>query len=859
MIFIADAQGSITQIGTTSIYQGSVKAGQIILLAPLPASLSVVVGFTLPNGKHTSINLASPNDRIRMTPIDLDGIISTEEQNNYNAWIYTLQAEITEFPGTVTVQFFCYTPTSEVLTTYSAEFEVQQGVAVQLPSTPQDNIYRQILSALAENNAKINALKNEEVIIRVNSLPERDINPQAIYIVKSENLSNQLPKVYVYNNSTSSWQRLDNVIVPISTNSESDSTSGKFFLMSHSGRYVLYAYIGTYKRILDETDYTELSDSIETANTNASSALEKATQAETNVVIANASANQANQTAENANTNANNAKSVANTANSTANTAITTANEALSKAIEALNASLKVLEFKGSVPFSALPTPSANNLNDMYNVSDAFITTSDFVEGAGKSYPANTNVIVVNSGSDYKYDVLAGFIDLSPYQLKLVSGENIKTVNGESILGNGDLVIQGEQGVGIANVISGSPSVGTDYTTTPITVTYTDNTTKDFIVYAKNGKNGANGTNGTNGVGILNIQKTSTSGLTDTYTITYTNGSTSTFTVTNGAQGQVGAQGVGISGVVANTPTQGSGEYAGYTATPLRVTLSNQQYQNVIVYAKNGEKGSTGNGILNVSAETPQVRDNDTITPITVTYTYTDKPASTFYISAKNGAQGVSVASVSVGTPTQGTGEYEGYTLSPLRINLSNQQYQDIIVYAKNGEGGSVDTSNFVTIDTFQVISANKTFTGSIGFSNRPSVGNSNVALLSDLEGVNGFTKTKITLAQLRSKLALYSQNLGQIVQIVYKGNNSNVTSILNNLGTLYTIYSTSIYKRLGNTGSSQSSISGVNDSLTITSTLAYVNRTSWDYNIDTSTTSTVDGTSVNITDTDFDFYVIGG
>ncbi len=41
-------------------------------------------------------------------------------------------------------------------------------------------------------------------------------------------------------------------------------------------------------------------------------------------------------------------------------------------------------------------------------------------------------------------------------------------------------------------------------------------------------------------VSILSIEKTSTVGLVDTYTITYTNGTTSTFTVTNGKNGQDG-------------------------------------------------------------------------------------------------------------------------------------------------------------------------------------------------------------------------------------------------------------------------------------------------------------------------------
>lgn len=51
------------------------------------------------------------------------------------------------------------------------------------------------------------------------------------------------------------------------------------------------------------------------------------------------------------------------------------------------------------------------------------------------------------------------------------------------------------------------------------------------------------GTPGPAGVGIQKIEKTGTEGLVDTYTITYTNGQTTTYTVTNGADGEKGDPG----------------------------------------------------------------------------------------------------------------------------------------------------------------------------------------------------------------------------------------------------------------------------------------------------------------------------
>ena len=69
----------------------------------------------------------------------------------------------------------------------------------------------------------------------------------------------------------------------------------------------------------------------------------------------------------------------------------------------------------GSTAFAALPAPAASVLGNVYNVTDAFTTTDQFVEGAGKSYPAGTNVAVVLVGEEYKYDVLSGMVDLSNY------------------------------------------------------------------------------------------------------------------------------------------------------------------------------------------------------------------------------------------------------------------------------------------------------------------------------------------------------------------------------------------------------------------------------------------------------------
>jgi len=69
----------------------------------------------------------------------------------------------------------------------------------------------------------------------------------------------------------------------------------------------------------------------------------------------------------------------------------------------------------GSAAFAALPELAEASLGLVVNVTDKFTTTDSFLEGAGQKHPAGTNVVVVKSGEEYKYDVLAGFVDLSGY------------------------------------------------------------------------------------------------------------------------------------------------------------------------------------------------------------------------------------------------------------------------------------------------------------------------------------------------------------------------------------------------------------------------------------------------------------
>ena len=101
----------------------------------------------------------------------------------------------------------------------------------------------------------------------------------------------------------------------------------------------------------------------------------------------------------------------------------------------------------GSIAFASLPTPGADNLGNVYNITDEFTTDARFTEGAGIEYPAGTNVAVVETSSEpatYMFDVLSGFVDLSgylttetasaTYATKTELGNKVDKVTGSSLV-----------------------------------------------------------------------------------------------------------------------------------------------------------------------------------------------------------------------------------------------------------------------------------------------------------------------------------------------------------------------------------------------------------------------------------------
>lgn len=83
----------------------------------------------------------------------------------------------------------------------------------------------------------------------------------------------------------------------------------------------------------------------------------------------------------------------------------------------------------GSVEFASLPTPSAENLGNVYNVTDAFTAGASFIANEqGQQYPADTNVAVVEVDGSYYFDALSGFVDLTGYLTTAKAAETYATI-----------------------------------------------------------------------------------------------------------------------------------------------------------------------------------------------------------------------------------------------------------------------------------------------------------------------------------------------------------------------------------------------------------------------------------------------
>ena len=262
--------------------------------------------------------------------------------------------------------------------------------------------------------------------------------------------------------------------------------------------------------------------------------------------------------------------------------------------------------------------------------------------------------------------------------------------------------IKGDTGNGISSIAK----TKTEGLVDTYTITFTNGETTTFTV--TNGADGAQGEQGIQGVpgkdghtpvitiengrwyidgvdtgksavgavgnGIEKIEKTKTEGLVDTYTITYTNGGTTTFTVTNGATGSQGIQGI-------------QGEKGEDGHTPVITIQNGRWYIDGVDSGKSAEgiKGDTGNGISSIAkTKTEGLVD-------TYTITFTNGDTTTFTVT--NGAAGAQGQQGVQGI--QGEKGEDGHT--PVITIQNGKWYIDGVDSGKSAEGVKGDTGNGIS------------------------------------------------------------------------------------------------------------------------------------------------------------------
>ena len=220
---------------------------------------------------------------------------------------------------------------------------------------------------------------------------------------------------------------------------------------------------------------------------------------------------------------------------------------------------LHILDGRGIVSITRTTGNGTSGSTDTYTIAYSDGTTSSFTVYNGKDGAGFKPLGFKNSASDLPATANPGdayFVGTaSPYDVYVWSGaewKNIGAING----------IKGDDGRGIESVIRTAGN-GAPGSTDTYTITYSDATTSTFTVY--NGKNGdkgakgdtgATGATGAEGRGIVSIERTSgngAAGTVDTYTITYSDDTTSTFSVRNGADGTDAS--ITIDGTVTSTGT----------------------------------------------------------------------------------------------------------------------------------------------------------------------------------------------------------------------------------------------------------------------------------------------------------------
>lgn len=139
MIIILDGDGSVLNKEFERINQGSNNANKIYVVAPWARNTIVNTSFELPNGYVTSnylmTSLMDINENLGIWELDITDVA------------------MTQFYGIVKFQIKAHID-GKIISTARGKFKVEEGVDWQLPESPDEVTYAQILDALSRTDER---------------------------------------------------------------------------------------------------------------------------------------------------------------------------------------------------------------------------------------------------------------------------------------------------------------------------------------------------------------------------------------------------------------------------------------------------------------------------------------------------------------------------------------------------------------------------------------------------------------------------------------------------------------------------------------------------------------------------------
>ena len=148
MQFYYDSSGKLIKSIPEEVYQGSANANTIYFIGAFPENCVVAIAYIYPNGVVSEQQLLA-----RVTDLSE---IQTESGQTFNVWKCTIDAVVTEYYGTATIQFFVYdgrdtaTKKEKAIATQACNFDILKGVPYIIPDdfATGSDLLTQILSVL---------------------------------------------------------------------------------------------------------------------------------------------------------------------------------------------------------------------------------------------------------------------------------------------------------------------------------------------------------------------------------------------------------------------------------------------------------------------------------------------------------------------------------------------------------------------------------------------------------------------------------------------------------------------------------------------------------------------------------------